>query len=50
MTQRGRAPTLIEFPSVGHAPMFSTPEQIESVREFLLLSFRAEGEESRSTS
>ena len=49
MTQRGPRATLIEFDGVGHAPMFFDPAQIETVREFLLRSFRAEGEESRSS-
>lgn len=36
MTQRGPKPQLVEFPSIGHAPMLMTPEQIQVVREFLL--------------
>jgi pimeloyl-ACP methyl ester carboxylesterase len=36
MTQRGPRATLLEFPDVGHAPMFFDPAQIAVVREFLL--------------
>ncbi len=36
MTKRGPRATLVEFPGVGHAPTFVTPEQIAVVREFLL--------------
>lgn len=36
MTQRGPRARVHEFEGVGHAPMFSTREQIEVVREFLL--------------
>ena len=36
MTQRGPMARLHEFEGVGHAPMFSTPEQINVVQEFLL--------------
>jgi pimeloyl-ACP methyl ester carboxylesterase len=38
MTQRGPKARVHEFEGVGHAPMFSTPQQIEVVREFLLRS------------
>jgi pimeloyl-ACP methyl ester carboxylesterase len=36
MTQRGPRATLVEFPDVGHAPMFFDPGQIAAVRDFLL--------------
>jgi pimeloyl-ACP methyl ester carboxylesterase len=36
MTQRGPKARLHEFDGVGHAPMLTSPEQIEVVREFLL--------------
>ncbi len=36
MAQRGPKARVHEFEGVGHAPMFSTPEQIAVVREFLL--------------
>ncbi|WP_280155738.1 alpha/beta hydrolase [Piscinibacter sp. XHJ-5] len=36
MTQRGPKARLHEFSNVGHAPMLTSPEQIEVVREFLL--------------
>ena len=36
MPQRGPRAPLVEFPGVGHAPTFVTPEQIAVVREFLL--------------
>jgi len=36
MTQRGPRAKLVEFPGVGHAPMFFDPAQIATVREFLL--------------
>jgi pimeloyl-ACP methyl ester carboxylesterase len=36
MTQRGPRATLVEFPRVGHAPMFFDPAQIAVAREFLL--------------
>jgi pimeloyl-ACP methyl ester carboxylesterase len=36
MTQRGPRALLHEFAGVGHAPMFSVPEQIDVVRQFLL--------------
>jgi pimeloyl-ACP methyl ester carboxylesterase len=36
MSQRGPKARLHEFAGVGHAPMLTSPEQIEVVREFLL--------------
>lgn len=36
MTERGPKARLVEFPNVGHAPMFLDPAQIAPVREFLL--------------
>ncbi|HYS13078.1 MAG TPA: alpha/beta hydrolase [Burkholderiaceae bacterium] len=36
MTQRGPRAKLVEFPGVGHAPMFFDRAQIATVREFLL--------------
>jgi len=36
MTQRGPRARLIEFPGVGHAPALMAPEQIATVRGFLL--------------
>ncbi len=36
MAQRGPKAGVHEFEGVGHAPMFSTPEQVAVVREFLL--------------
>jgi pimeloyl-ACP methyl ester carboxylesterase len=35
MTERGPRARLVEFPGVGHAPMFVQPEQVKAVREFL---------------
>lgn len=35
MTRRGSAVTFVEFPDVGHAPMFMHDEQIAVVRDFL---------------
>jgi pimeloyl-ACP methyl ester carboxylesterase len=36
MTQRGPRASLVEFPGVGHAPMFVQPNQVEAVALFLL--------------
>jgi pimeloyl-ACP methyl ester carboxylesterase len=36
MTQRGPKARLVEFPDVGHAPMFMHDDQISVVRDFLL--------------
>ena len=36
MTRRGPRARLVEFPDVGHAPMFFDPDQIAVVRDFLL--------------
>jgi pimeloyl-ACP methyl ester carboxylesterase len=36
MTQRGPRARLIEYPGIGHAPSLTAPDQIKSVREFLL--------------
>ena len=36
MTERGPRARLVEFPGVGHAPMFMHDEQIAVVRQFLL--------------
>ena len=36
MTQRGPRAGLVEFPGVGHAPMFVQPNQVEAVALFLL--------------
>lgn len=36
MTQRGPRARLIEFAGVGHAPTLVQPEQVQTVREFLL--------------
>ena len=36
MTQRGPKARLVEFPGVGHAPMFMHDDQIAVVRDFLL--------------
>jgi pimeloyl-ACP methyl ester carboxylesterase len=38
MTKRGPRATLVEFAGVGHAPMLVQPEQVRTVREFLLAS------------
>jgi pimeloyl-ACP methyl ester carboxylesterase len=35
MTERGPKPALVEFPGIGHAPMFLDPEQIAPVAAFL---------------
>ena len=36
MTMRGPRARLVEFPGIGHAPMFFDPDQIAVVRDFLL--------------
>jgi pimeloyl-ACP methyl ester carboxylesterase len=36
MTTRGPRARLVEFPRIGHAPMFFDPDQIAVVRDFLL--------------
>lgn len=36
MTRRGPRARLVEFPGVGHAPTFVSPEHVEVVAEFLL--------------
>ena len=36
MTQRGPRARLVEFTGVGHAPMLVQPDQVQTVREFLL--------------
>ncbi|MFO1220939.1 MAG: alpha/beta hydrolase [Burkholderiaceae bacterium] len=36
MTERGPKATLVEFAGVGHAPMLVQPDQVRTVREFLL--------------
>lgn len=36
MTERGPRARLVEFPGVGHAPTLVQPEQVRTVREFLL--------------
>jgi pimeloyl-ACP methyl ester carboxylesterase len=38
MTQRGPKPQLVQFESVGHAPMLMCDEQVSVVRDFLLQS------------
>jgi pimeloyl-ACP methyl ester carboxylesterase len=36
MTQRGPMARLVEFAGIGHAPMFTSPDQVAALREFLL--------------
>ena len=36
MTRRGPHARLVEFPGIGHAPMFFDADQIAVVRDFLL--------------
>ena len=36
MTEHGPKPRLVEFAGVGHAPALVQPEQVETIRHFLL--------------